>query len=480
MSRHFLVSEERGSLGGRRHRVVDANYALTDVVSPALNLHFARDAMGNITALGNAPGANPATETYSYDPLYRLTGLADGNGNIEEAYTYSKTGDRLSKTASGLATGVYTYQTGTHHLASIGNASRAYDADGNATGSVIGGSTFGYGYSGRNRMTVAQRDGSTVGTYTYNALGQRTLKAVTVPAASSERFAYDEASQLVGEYGSAARDYIWLGDLPVAVVDTTSGVSTVNYVHADGLSTPRAVADATGASVWQLAYQGNAFGEQQPSSASGYSYNLRFPGQYFDVETGLNYNGARYYESTTGQFPQPDPSGINGGMGLYVYGLNNPLLYFDPDGQQATTAQQGGFAVPVASPGPMSPGVRPVPITDPITGPRVPSPVGVMSAVATFCGSNPFSGAACVIAGCIIPRSTADSCADEPNPPPGQCPRGDESKCNALYATDTQTCNGISRRRGAAAGAACHASASERYAACLRGAPIPPLNTWNN
>lgn len=461
-------------------RTYDANYALTDVVSPALNLHFARDAMGNITALGNAPGANPATETYSYDPLYRLTGLADGNGNVEEAYTYSKTGDRLSKTASGLATGVYTYQTGTHHLASIGNASRAYDADGNTTGSVIGGSTFGYGYSGRNRMTAAQRDGSTVGTYTYNALGQRTLKAVTVPAASSERFAYDEGSQLVGEYGSAARDYIWLGDLPVAVVDTTSGVSTVNYVHADGLSTPRAVADATGASVWQLAYQGNAFGEQQPSSASGYSYNLRFPGQYFDVETGLNYNGARYYESTTGQFPQPDPSGINGGMGLYVYGLNNPLLYFDPDGQQATTAQQGGFAVPVASPGPMSPGVRPVPITDPITGPRVPSPVGVMSAVATFCGSNPFSGAACVIAGCIIPRSTADSCADEPNPPPGQCPRGDESKCNALYATDTQTCNGISRRRGAAAGAACHASASERYAACLRGAPIPPLNTWNN
>jgi hypothetical protein len=34
--------------------------------------------------------------------------------------------------------------------------------------------------------------------------------------------------------------------------------------------------------------------------------------------------------------------------------------------------------------------------------------------------------------------------------------------------------------RGASAGAACHASASERYAACLAGRPIPPLNTWNN
>lgn len=230
-------------------RTYDANYAVTDVVSPALNLHLARDAMGNITALGNAAGANPATETYSYDPLYRLTGLKDANGNVEEAYTYNKTGDRLSKTASGLATGVYVYQAGTHHLASIGNASRAYDANGNTTGSIMGGDTFGFGYNGRNRMAVAQRDGSTVGTYTYNALGQRTAKIVAFPAASSQRFAYDEASQLIGEYGAAARDYVWLGDLPVATVDTASGLSTVSYVHADGLRTPRAVTDATGASI---------------------------------------------------------------------------------------------------------------------------------------------------------------------------------------------------------------------------------------
>ncbi len=49
-------------------RSYDANYQLTDLASPALNLHFARDAMGDITAIGNAVGASPATETYSYDP----------------------------------------------------------------------------------------------------------------------------------------------------------------------------------------------------------------------------------------------------------------------------------------------------------------------------------------------------------------------------------------------------------------------------
>ena len=332
-------------------RTYDANYALTDVVSPALNLHFARDAMGNITALGNAPGANPAVESYSYDPLYRLTGLTDGSGNVEEAYTYSKTGDRLSKTASGLATGVYAYQSGTHHLTSIGNASRAYDANGNTTGSVVGGDTFGFGYNGRNRMTIAQRDGSTVGTYTYNALGQRTAKVVTFPAASSQRFAYDEASQLIGEYGAGSRDYIWLDDLPVAVVDTASGVSTVNYVHADGMNTPRAVTDATGASIWQLAYQGNAFDEQQPSSASGYSYNLRFPGQYFDPESGLAYNLNRDYEAATGRYMQSDPIGLNGGLNTFGYANQNPLLSADPSGQST-------IAIPL-----------PAPITAPWLGP---------------------------------------------------------------------------------------------------------------
>jgi len=56
------------------------------------------------------------------------------------------------------------------------------------------------------------------------------------------------------------------------------------------------------------------------------------PGQYYDAESGLMYNGARYFEPPIGRFDQPDPSGFNGGIGLYVYGLNNPLIYTDPLG----------------------------------------------------------------------------------------------------------------------------------------------------
>ena len=37
---------------------------------------------------------------------------------------------------------------------------------------------------------------------------------------------------------------------------------------------------------------------------------LRFPGQYFDPETGLHYNYLRYYDPETGRYTSPDPLGL--------------------------------------------------------------------------------------------------------------------------------------------------------------------------
>ena len=316
-------------------RSYDANYQLTDLTSPALNLHFARDVVGNITALGSSSGANPVVETYGYDPLYRLADVNDSSGNAIEAYTYSKTGDRLSKVkAGGLATGVYGYQGGTHWLTSIGSAARSYDLNGNTIGSANAGETLGYGYNDRNRLTLVQRNQQTVATYVYNATGERVAKTVTSPQAINERFAYNEASQLIGEYGTTNRDYIWFGNLPVAAVDNGT-TSTISYVHADGLGTARAISDATGNTIWQWAYQSNPFGEQQPTGS--YVYNLRFPGQYFDIEMGLNYNVHRNYDVTTGRYTQSDPLGLAGGLSTYGYVFQSPLMGGDSLGLQEDT-----------------------------------------------------------------------------------------------------------------------------------------------
>ncbi|MBB6241257.1 RHS repeat-associated core domain-containing protein [Rhodanobacter sp. MP1X3] len=331
-------------------RAYDANYRLTDLTSPALTLHFGRDAMGDITALGNAPGANPATESYQYDPLYHLTSVTNSSG-VLESYTYNSTGDRLSKTASGLATGTYSYTSGTHQLASIGSAPRANDANGNTTGSVIGGQTYGFAYDSRQRIALAQANGATVGTYLYNALGQRVYTSAT-----SLRFDYDQAGHMLANYGASSRDYVWLDDLPVATVDTTGSgsvtSSTVNYVTADQLGTPRAVTNSAGTAIWSWAYAGNPFGEQQPSSA-GYTLNLRYPGQWYDAETGTADNGYRTFESYLGRYAQTDPAGFNGGISTFAYVGSNPLDGIDPLGLQ--------FVIPVPVPDNR-------PVISPVTG----------------------------------------------------------------------------------------------------------------
>ena len=57
-----------------------------------------------------------------------------------------------------------------------------------------------------------------------------------------------------------------------------------------------------------------------------------------------------------------------------------------------------------------------------------------------------------------------------------------EKECEIRYAIDTETCNGITRKRGKTAGWRCHKTAADRYDACLRGIPVeysPALDTWN-
>jgi RHS repeat-associated protein len=305
----------------------DQTGALTDITGGAFTQHLRRDVSGNIVALGDSAGVPVATETYGYDPLYRLTSVNAPSGSAIEAYTYNQTGDRLSKVAPGMLTGSYTYAPGTHHLTGVGTTTRVVDARGNTTANALASGSYVYGYNDRNRMTSVQKDGATQATYSLNALGLRVQKTV---GGQATLFDYNEDSQLISEAsGSNLRDYVWLDGMPVGVVDSNGASSSVAFVAADGLGTPRAVTNSAGSVIWQWAFAGNPFGEAAPTSAVGYSLNLRFPGQYFDADNGLNYNVNRDYDPVTGRYIQSDPLGVTAGPSIYTYAESDPLTLVD-------------------------------------------------------------------------------------------------------------------------------------------------------
>uniref|UniRef100_UPI001114BE38 RHS repeat-associated core domain-containing protein n=1 Tax=Atopomonas hussainii TaxID=1429083 RepID=UPI001114BE38 len=81
-----------------------------------------------------------------------------------------------------------------------------------------------------------------------------------------------------------------------------------------------------------------AFGETQVT-LNTIDNPLRFPGQYYDPETGLYYNYFRDYDPQLGRYVQADPIGLRGGLNIYVYALNNPLRYADPKGKSVLVVE---------------------------------------------------------------------------------------------------------------------------------------------
>ena len=106
------------------------------------------------------------------------------------------------------------------------------------------------------------------------------------------------------------------------------------YAHSDHLNTPKHLTDDQRTVVWK--WEGGAFGRGQetidPNGDGKKRFSLRFPGQYYDVETDLNYNYYRDYDSKIGRYLQSDPIGLQGGLNTYAYVGGNPLSYIDPLG----------------------------------------------------------------------------------------------------------------------------------------------------
>jgi len=103
---------------------------------------------------------------------------------------------------------------------------------------------------------------------------------------------------------------------------------------------------------WDSDTFGTTAANQDPDADSNlFVYNLRFPGQYFDAETGLHYNYMRDYDPAVGQYIESDAIGLLGGTNTYVYAEGSPTLHGDPFGLDAVAElNRRGWGLPPRSP----------------------------------------------------------------------------------------------------------------------------------
>ena len=320
--------------GVQETRQYDLQGRLTDDTlehtgSPLAERHYAYDVNGNLIQRQQSADTDNS-QIYQYDALDRL----DSEKNDEATaldYTYGLNDNRLSLQQSPLHAS-YQYQAESNRLQLIET-----DRLGDIPLPIPPPRQLVYNDAGRLFQVI--EDDELKATYTYNTFGQRTRK---VTATGTTVYHYDLNGQLISETqtdGRLIRDYIRVNGIARVQIDAGERLS---YLHSDHLDTPRLATDSRGIIVWR--WEGEAFGGAAVTGGVNTEINLRFPGQYFDAETGWFYNYFRYYDPATGRYITSDPIGLDGGLNTYAYVNGNPLIYSDSNGLYGTLVFNAGRA----------------------------------------------------------------------------------------------------------------------------------------
>lgn len=280
-----------------------------------------------------------STSIFQYDSGGHLITDADSGSSEDLFFTYDAVGNRLTWQSSGGGINeTYSYHQQSNQLDDIAGAVVIHDAAGN----IIDDGIRTLDYNAMNRLEqVIHNQLNIPAVYTYNFLNQRVRKQLTDGHGTDIRYIYGLGGELLGEYdarGNGIREYVYSSYESGSIRELIAQIEadgTLIYIHTDHLETPRAATNQRQTVVW--AWSSDAFGVTDPNEdvdgdGVAVTVNHRFPGQYFDSESGLHYNWHRFYDPSTGRYISADPIGLAGGMNLYAYVGGNPINWIDPEG----------------------------------------------------------------------------------------------------------------------------------------------------
>ena len=287
-----------------------------------------------------------------YDSLNRLKSAEEISNSVstwKQTYAFDRYGNRRFDQANTSQPASFVSPNVTNPTMDVANnrfmtgQGYVYDLAGNILQDAEGRS---FQYDAENKQQSASNQSGTVGQYSFDGDGKRVKKISTT---ETTVFVYDAGGKLVAEYANQI-----------------SQTPQVSYLTTDHLGSPRINTDANGAVIARHDY--HPFGEEITGTGGrtvglGYASDdvrKKFTGFERDQETSLDFAEARMLNSSIGRFGTPDPYNIifekekgedddersqifisfvsnPQRWNMYVYVLNNPLSFTDPDGRTPKT-----------------------------------------------------------------------------------------------------------------------------------------------
>ncbi|MET9440134.1 RHS repeat-associated core domain-containing protein [Streptomyces sp. NPDC006610] len=313
-----------------QHRIDGALTAVTD--SRHGERTFVLDRAGRVTAARGGAGWD---ETYQYDALGNLTAFNTSAPMREED------ADRGDRSYSGTL------------VERAGRTFYRYDGQGRVVRRVTrllsgGRREWRYTWNAEDQLTDVLTPDGRHWHYVYDPVGRRVAKQLLADDGTTiteqVSFFWDADDLAEQTDGTVSTSWDWNGPTPVSQrVRQTGPVGPDTSQHeiderfyaivTDLLGTPTELIDADGNIAWTQST--TLWGVPlEPAGDRRVDCPLRFPGQYFDAETGLHYNHHRYYEPGTARYLSPDPLGLTPAPNHYAY-VKNPLQWKDPLGLKA-------------------------------------------------------------------------------------------------------------------------------------------------
>ncbi len=367
----------------------------TDNKIPARSRTFGYDEINRLTCAAGpwAPGtACTSSIVYTYDKNGNR--LSSNETSPPTSYTYVTNTNRLATTTTGSVVSNYSYNAD-GSITADGTHSYQYNLA-NRLATVDSGSTGTYTYDGENRRDSKIAFGTMTTLYFYDPAGRLLTELVPGASGSETGvdYIYSDGAPIarvdwslggeqdIGDFLRASKSsgnvhldwtsYSPTGDYFVvrrkqvvaptdktfngalAIASTFGSTKTfddpvlgngnrydysvfkqtrsdvLRYYHTDHLGTPILVTSGSAVPIWGAEHF--PFGDLFLTTANDVVNNLRFPGQYFDSESGLHQNWFRDYSSTSGRYSESDPIGLEGGINTYAYAASDPINATDRRG----------------------------------------------------------------------------------------------------------------------------------------------------